>query len=220
MTLRARTENARYEMTRRHARPWLASTLPALVAAVVVTACGGSSQTGTPAALAAAQPCGGVGAGAVTVAASSYVMSVVLGPVEAMYSPADVGRMHPAAGEVMLRGTMVMQPGAGGNAGMTMSGDMSGMNMNGPTAGGQVRHLEVHICTASGSVVTNANPSIRLRDTTDGVVTTVPIAVMQGVTSGTADLHYGNNVSVTLGDTYFADIAVNGATASVRLAPA
>ncbi|MDQ6846988.1 MAG: hypothetical protein M3019_05320 [Candidatus Dormibacteraeota bacterium] len=151
-----------------------------------------------------------------TVATSTFVMSAVLGPVEAMYSAADVSRTHPTSGEVMLRGTMVMQPGSSGVGGMSMSG----MNMSGSTSGGQVRHLEVHICTASGNVVTDANPSIRLRDATDGAVTPVPIAVMQGVTSGTSDLHYGNNISLTLGDAYFAEVAVNGVTASLRLPPA
>ena len=186
-----------------------------LAAAAVLSACGGASPS-TGSAAAAPSPCGGAGAGAVTVAASGYVMSLAAGPVEAMYTPTEVASTHPTTGEVMVRGTMDMQGMSGAGAGMSMSGDMSGMNMSG-SAGGQVRHLELHICTQSGSVVTDANPTIRLHDTTDGASVAVPIAVMQGVTSGTSDLHYGNNVSVTLGDSYAADITLNGVTARLRV---
>ncbi len=144
-------------------------------------------------------------------------MSVVVGHVEAMYSQAEVNSKHLSSGEVMLRGQMDMQPGGPGGGTMSMSGDMSGMNMNGASSSGNIRHLEVHICTASGSVVTDANPSIRLRDRTDGAVATVPVAVMQGVTSGSSDLHYGNNISVTLGDSYVVDVALNGTSATLPL---
>lgn len=144
-------------------------------------------------------------------------MSVVVGHVEAMYSQAEVKSKHPSSGEVMLRGQMDMQPGGPGGGTMSMSGDMNGMNMNGASNSGNIRHLEVHICTASGSVVTDANPSMRLRDRTDGAVATVPVAVMQGVTSGSSDLHYGNNISVTLGDSYVVDVAVNGTSATLPL---
>lgn len=187
---------------------------------VAVAACGSASPPGITSSAGSAHPCGGVASGAVTVSASTYVMSLVVGPTEAMYSSVEVASKHPTTGEVMLRGTMNMQGNAGSGAGMSMSGDMSGMNMSGSTSAGQVRHLELHICTQSGIVVTDANPSIRLRDATDGGTVTVPIAVMEGVTSGTSDLHYGNNVSLTLGDTYYADVAVNGVSTTLRLPPA
>jgi hypothetical protein len=105
----------------------------------------------------------------------SYVFALSIGPTETMYTPAQVKSQHPRSGEVMLSGQMV--------------GGMAGMDMG----GGIQRHLEVHICTPSGKVVTGAHPAI----TVNGAM--VPVAVMEGVGEGTADLHYGNNVNLKAG---------------------
>jgi len=58
---------------------------------------------------------------------------------------------------------------------------------------GSRRHLEVHICTPAGKVVTGAHPAITVNDAM------VPVAVMEGVGEGAADLHYGNNVNLRPG---------------------
>ena len=105
----------------------------------------------------------------------SYVLALQIGPVETMYTPAQAKAKHPTSGEIMLAGKMV--------------GGMAGMDMG----SGSQRHLEVHICTPSGKVVTGAHPAI----TVNGAM--VPVAVMEGVGEGTADLHYGNNVNLEPG---------------------
>jgi hypothetical protein len=100
-----------------------------------------------------------------------------------MYTEAQVKTMHPKAGEVMV------------------GGSMSGSSMS---MGKGTRHLEVHIHSrATGKVVTNVVPTIRIRDKTAmssmTMTVNVPVMAMEGVTAGTADLHYGNNVPLTTG---------------------
>jgi hypothetical protein len=118
-----------------------------------------------------------------------YVFALSIGPTETMYTPAEVKSKHPTSGEVMLAGTMV-----GGMAGMDMS------------TGGQ-RHLEVHICSTGGTVVTGAHPSI----TVNGAM--VPVAVMEGVGEGVSDYHYGNNVNLKTGQKVTVVVKLNGRTA-------
>lgn len=161
---------------------------------VTAAACDSASQAAPAVPGATARPCGGPAAGAVTVTAASHVMTVVVGPVEQMYSQQQVSATHPTSGEVMLRGEMAMA---------------SGTTPGGPN---QLRHLEVHICTTAGAVVADASPTIQLRDTTTGRAEAVPVAVMEGVTAGAADLHYGNNITVHAGDAYVVDVSLNGST--------
>jgi hypothetical protein len=125
----------------------------------------------------------------------SYVVALDVGPVEQMYTPAQVKTKHPKTGEVMLSGMM--------------SGGMSGMS-----TGSGVRHLEVHICTPSGMVVMHAHPSIVVSDPKAKTMTvTVPIATMEGVGEGAADYHYGNNVELNPGDRITVTVTLNGQTA-------
>lgn len=224
---------------------------PVAAAILVVAGCGGAPPTGgaQSASAVSSRPCGGSASGASTVTTARYVITLVVGPVEAMYSQADVSARHPKSGEVMVRGEMVVQGGTSSMGGMTMGGSapngmsssgsgmsgmstsgasMNGMNMSGPststsaapsarTVVSRIRHLEVHICAQSGAVVTDANPSIHLRDTTDGTSVDVPVAVMEGVTSGPSDLHYGNNISLTSGHSYAADVGLDGVGATFHL---
>ena len=110
----------------------------------------------------------------------SFRFALRVGMPEKMYSSAQVKAMHPKTGEVMLRGHM----------------GMDDMGMGGMLMGGTSRHLEVQICSqATGSVITNANPTIALMDdTAHGMTSTMPIAVMTGIGEGDAGLHYGNNI--------------------------
>jgi len=67
-----------------------------------------------------------------------YRLMLQIGPEEKMYSKAEVARLHPTSGEVMVSGAM---------GGMSMHGGMA-MDM---------RHLEVHVYDrASGKVMTSA----------------------------------------------------------------
>jgi hypothetical protein len=121
--------------------------------------------------------------------AGPYVFALSIGPYEAMYTLAQVSTKHPTDGEVMVSGKMV--------------GGMAGMDM-GP---GSQRHLEVHICSTGGKVVTGVHPSI----TVNGSM--VPIAVMYGVDAGRADTHYGNNVDLKTGQKVRVVVKLNGKTA-------
>lgn len=135
-----------------------------------------------------------------TTAHYRFVLRVGMG--ELMYTPAQVRKMHPKSGEVMLRGHM-----------NGMSG-MPGMSM-----GASTRHLEVQICTRpSNTVMTAANPTITMKDLSSmGMAMKVPVAVMEGVGAGTADLHYGNNLTMKPGHRYTVTVTVKGETATFRV---
>ena len=137
-----------------------------------------------------------VDSGAQSARTSSYRFVLRVGMPEQMYTPAQVTKMHPKHGEVMLRGRM---------------NGMGGMSM-----GGSMRHLEVQICTRpSHTVITTANPTITVKDDSSmGMATKVPVTVMQGVGAGTADLHYGNNVAMKPGHRYTIKVTHKGQTAT------
>lgn len=123
----------------------------------------------------------------------AYVFALDLGPVETMYTPAEVKAKHPTSGEVMLSGSMT-----GGMAGMTTS------------ASGQ-RHLEVHICTSAGAVYTKGHPTITIDDTSaKNQMMMVPVATMEGLGEGVSDFHYGNNVELTAGHHITVTVTMNG----------
>lgn len=138
-----------------------------------LAACGQSTPSRSASRAGACTPGPGITQTAET---SSYKMVLDIGPQEAMYTPAQVQSQHPRDGEVMLRGQMANM----GNMGSSAS----------------TRHLEVHICNGStGKVATSLQPAITVVDNSAANMTAhVPSAVMQGTTSGEADLHYGNNV--------------------------
>ena len=126
-----------------------------------------------------------------TKSTSSYVFKLSIGMAERMWTPAQVRSKHPKTGEVMVMGSM--------------GGAMS--------MGGSERHVEVHITTrADGKVVTGARPMISAIDTNvkNTMMIKVPFAAMQGVISGAADLHYGNNVQLVAGHIYKVTITLKG----------
>jgi hypothetical protein len=122
---------------------------------------------------------------------SSYTFTLMIGMPEPMWTPAQVKVKHPKTGEVMLMGSM--------------GGAMS--------MGGSQRHLEVHIYSRStGKPVAGANPTITVIDTSakNAMAIKVPVAEMQGVVAGAADLHYGNNVDLVGGHTYKVTVTLEG----------
>jgi len=134
--------------------------------------------------------------GTYSAATTSYRFVLQVTMPQKMYTEAQVKAMHPKTGEVMLRGSMSM-----------MGGSMAGM-----------RHLEVQICTrVSSTVVTNAMPTIRLRDDTTGKTAMVPVAVMEGIGKGVADLHYGNNIAMTTGHAFTVTVQVKKEKAAFHL---
>lgn len=91
--------------------------------------------------------------------------------------PYQVRANHPKHGEAMLRGTMSSSTSL--------------------LTGGPVLHLEVQICTkGTSAVVTDAKPRIVVIDETIGRTRKMPVAVMEDIAVGKADLHYGNNIGM------------------------
>jgi len=203
-----------------------------------LAACGSTStsSTGTPAS-SQCQPGSGVTAVAAT---AKYRMVIDAGPVEQMYTPAQVAAQHLTKGEEMLRGHMVMPstgmeaPGQMGMAGatnaqaspmsstpmMTSSTMGSSTTMSAtPVPASSYRHLEVHICDKStGTAVQGVYPSIRLTDHSSANMTTeIPMAVMEGIGSGTADLHYGNNAIMPPGHSFTITVTVGNQMAATLL---
>lgn len=169
------------------------SGLLAMVAGVVTA---GAAGCGSTPATSTSTPVGCSTSGAAATASSAdyrYVLDV--GPTEEMYSKAQVANSHPKTGEVMLNGAMTMAQG--------------------PNA----QHLEVHICAkTNGHVVVGAPPSITVTDTTAKTTAPIQVATMQGVTSGQADLHYGNNVDAPPGHSFAVHVDFRGQQAALRFA--
>lgn len=122
----------------------------------------------------------------------SYRMVLRIGASEKMYTLAQVKKLHPKTGELMTGGAMTT--------------GMTGMAMN-----GTMRHLEVQICSRStGAVLTDANPTITVVDSTAKRTTKVPVAKMRGVDAGIEETHYGNNLDLTGGHTLVVKVTLKG----------
>jgi hypothetical protein len=120
----------------------------------------------------------------------SYTFKLVIGMAAQMWTRAQVEATHPETGELMLMGSMTA---------ISMSGSQ--------------RHLEVHIYSRStGKPVAGAHPTITVTDITakNAMPTQIPVAEMEGVAQGAADLHYGNNVTLTPGHHYKVTVTLNG----------
>jgi hypothetical protein len=131
---------------------------------------------------------------------SSWNLSLDVGSLQPMYTPAQLSSQHPKAGEVMFSGQMVMPPGMAGMAGM------AGMSAPG------WYHLEVHFYDrASGFPVRGLDPVITVTNAATGQAQTVPVVTMQGINEGARDFHYGNNIQLSPGQ-YHATAAANGQT--------
>lgn len=128
---------------------------------------------------------------------ASYRFTLTIGMPEQMWTLAQVKAKHPKTGEVMLMGSMA-----------------GGMSM-----GSSQRHLEVHIYARStGKPIAGGHPTISAVDASakNAMPITVPVAEMEGVTSGAADVHYGNNVNLVGGHTYKVTVTLNGQRASLQ----
>jgi hypothetical protein len=174
-------------MRRSAGRPALAAVLAVAVAAVL---------TSTHASTAAGTQCT-IPVGSLQATTAHHLFAVDVGPMEPMYSQSEAKAKHPSSGEIMLGGAM--------------------SNVPGPPA--PVRHLEVHICSKDGSqVVQNANPVITLADLdSNGGPVSIPVATMEAVGQGVADLHYGNNVLMPADHTYLVTVTTGPDTAAFKL---
>ena len=144
--------------------------------------------------------CNARGAMTWTSMTASYRVQLHIGMPEKMYTPAQVKNLHPKSGEVMM-------------------GGMMGMNSSTSMGGSSMHHLEAQICSKkTGSVIANAKPTIRLvDDSAGGMMTKLPVAMMQGIGHGLEDFHYGNNVTARSGHKFTVKVALNGQTAVFRM---
>ena len=137
---------------------------------------------------------------------SSYNLTLEVGPLQPMYTPAEVSAQHPKAGEVMFSGQMVMPPG------MSNMASMAGMSAPG------WYHLEVHFYDkTSGYPVKGLDPVITVTNASTGQAQTVAIVTMQGITEGSRDFHYGNNIQLPKGQ-YHVTAAADGQTGAFDIA--
>jgi hypothetical protein len=131
---------------------------------------------------------------------NSWNLSLEVGPLQPMYTPAQVSAQHPKAGEVTFSGQMVMPPG------MANMVSMAGMSAPG------WYHLEVHFYDkTSGFPVRGLDPVITVTNTGSGQAQTVPIVTMQGINEGSRDFHYGNNIELPKGQ-YHVTATASGQT--------
>ena len=137
----------------------------------------------------------------------SYNLSVQVGGMEPMFTPADVAKNHPKRGEIMFQGQMVMPPGMEGMTNMTSSSYPPGW-----------RHLEVHAFDKNtGNVVKTVMPQITVTNAVTGQAQKLPVVTMQGLADSVGDLHYGNNVLMPSG-AYTVSVVVNGESANFNFA--
>ena len=124
-------------------------------------------------------------------ATTSYRLALHIGPQEEMYLPSEVKARHIKTGEIMLGGEMSM--------------------MDSPPAGTRLYHLEVHICTKSGAVVTKLKPVITVDDPAAKIMAMrVPAAIMVGIGRPISDYHYGNDVALKPGARVTVKVTVKG----------
>lgn len=167
----------------------LSALLLSVMATGALAACGSSNspraKTFTTRSLALG--CRATAATDQTITTAKYVYLLHVGHPEQMVMPDEAKARHITTGEMMVGGSMAQ--------------------MYANTPGATPHHLEVHICNrATGRVVTNAMPAITLAPSSHAAPQNVPVMVMQGITAGVADLHYGNNVPMRSGSTYTVSI--------------
>ena len=122
---------------------------------------------------------------------ASYQMALDIGTQEEMYLPSEVKARHIKEGEIMLGGEMT--------------------TIGKPPAGSRVYHVEVHICTKSGAVVTKLKPAIVVGGAA------LPAAIMVGIGAPMTDYHYGNDVVLKPGSKLTVKATVKGQTGVFHL---
>jgi hypothetical protein len=187
----------RYDLARRDAEDGTMRRSAGLPALAVVLAMAAAAVLSSTHASTAGGPQCTIPVGSLQATTAHRLFALHVGPMEAMYSPSEAKAKHPGSGEIMLGGAM--------------------SNVPGPPA--PARHLEVHICSKDGSqVVQNANPVITLADlTSNGRPMSIPVAAMEAVGQGAADLHYGNNVLMPADHTYLVTVVAGADTAAFQL---
>ncbi|MCC7263520.1 MAG: hypothetical protein IT369_13465 [Candidatus Latescibacteria bacterium] len=108
---------------------------------------------------------------------ATYALTLEIGPSEKMLTPEEARTA--TSGEVMVSGEMAMA--------------MSGM--------ATTQHLEVFVKDRkSGAIVSDQPVTIKVSNEATKEETVVPVAMMYGLSEGTADTHFGNNVMLMPGN--------------------
>lgn len=137
-----------------------------------------------------ARPAAPTACGSGTVARTgSYRMALMIGPRQEMYMPSEVQKRKLKTGQVMLGGAMAM--------------------IDKIPAGMKVYDLQVHVCTKSGAVVTQLEPTILVQPA-GGKAASVPVAMMAAIGKGLSDYHYGNDVLLKPGGRVTVTVTVKG----------
>ena len=128
---------------------------------------------------------------------ADYRLDLQIGPMEKMYSAADVAAKHLTQGEVMSGGKMTMIAASVNKA--------------------DIRHLEIHVhALDGGKVVTDADVTIAVTNSGTQEVQDLPTAKMYGIKEGVPDTHFGNNVDMPPGN-YTINVTVNGEKAAFNV---
>lgn len=110
-----------------------------------------------------------------------YNLELDLSGRQVMYSMAQVKKLKPTSGEIMVGGKMVM--------------------MKHVPAGKSLYHMELHVRSkATGKPVEGAKVKISITSPSLKKPIAVPIAVMYGIKEGVSDWHYGNNIALAPGN--------------------
>lgn len=135
--------------------------------------------------------------GSFVVTSTHYRFVLRIGPGKRVYTPAQVKRLRPSSGDVLLAG----------------SEETGGIAM-GPA--NHVRHIGFQICSrTTGSVLTRATPIVVLTDSM-GMATYVPVAVMRSVVTGADDAHFGNNLTAPTRGPIAVKVAMGHETVTFR----
>ena len=130
-----------------------------------------------------------------TASTASYRFAASIGHQEEMYTSSEVKARHIKKGEIMLGGDMTMVD---------------------RTPGTKVFHLEIHICTPSGAVVTGLKPVITVQPA-GAKASALPSAIMVGIGEPISDYHYGNDLALKPGAAVSVKVAVKGQTAVLHV---
>jgi hypothetical protein len=159
---------------------------PVIPIAVLATAAAVASS-----AAAAPAKTGACSTGTVTTS-GAYVVALMIGPRQEMYTPSEVRARKIKTGQVMLGGAMTM--------------------VDAVPAGMKIYDLEVHVCTKSGATVTQLKPAIVVQPAGEKA-RNLAVAMMAAVGKGLADYHYGNDVTLKPGSKLTVTVTFKGARA-------
>lgn len=187
----------------------------ACAAVSVFAACGSSS----PPQAANVGVCGGQ-TGVASARTANYMVVLVVGvPENAANGSEPSGPQSPAAGSPSVNASPAATNSPSSASPTPAAGEVVLGGTMDSAAGPGATHLALHVCArTTGAVISDVHPTVRLRDESLGSPPRpLTVALMEGVGQGRNDLHYGNNVVLRPGDSYRIGVTLDPAD-SVDLA--